>query len=295
MFSAKEIEQAITTEAYHKGFGAGYFGICQDRPIFIKIYHRREEAFNDIVVLAQIKHANVVKLMGCCFEMERPISILEYVPYSLSNLLFGASPSSSPISWDHRLRIAIEIAYAITYLHIGTSRPIVHKDIKCSQILLDEHFKPKLTDFSLSVTIPVGETHVQTDRITGTLGYMDGDYAMTGYVCEKTDVYSYGVVLFELLSGKKLVTLKRWDPFLGLSLWDSIHEEITDKEKGLKLILGNGLSMNVNQVEQAMACMELAGRCMANNRDERPPMKDVTKQLWQIERAELPPPSFSSS
>ncbi|RWR79814.1 wall-associated receptor kinase-like protein 8 [Cinnamomum micranthum f. kanehirae] len=151
-------------------------------------------------------------------------------------------------------------------------------EIKCFNILLDEHFKPKLSDFSLSVTIPVGETHVQT-HAAGTLGYIDGDHATTGYVCEKTDVYSYGVVLFELLSGKKLLTLIERDPVLDLSFWDSIHKEITDKEKGLKLILGNGLSMNVNQVEQAMACMELAGKCITHNRDERPSMKDVTKQI----------------
>ncbi|RWR79825.1 wall-associated receptor kinase-like protein 1 [Cinnamomum micranthum f. kanehirae] len=294
MFSAKEIEQAIK-EPYNYGPHIGYLGIYQDRPIYIKIYHLREEAFNEIVVLAQIKCTNVVKLMGCCFEMERPISILEYVPYSLSNHLFVANPSSSsPISWEHRLRIAIEIAYAITYLHIGTSRPIVHRDIKCSNILLDEHFKPKLSDFSLSVTIPVGETQVET-RIAGTHGYIDPAYICTGFVSEKSDVYSYGVALFELLSGKKLLTLIERDPVLDLSFWDSIHKEITDKEKGLKLILGNGLSMNVNQVEQAMACMELAGRCITHNRDERPSMKDVTKQLWQIERAELPPPSFSPS
>ncbi|RWR79822.1 wall-associated receptor kinase-like protein 1 [Cinnamomum micranthum f. kanehirae] len=257
----------------------GYLGIYQDRPIYIKIYHLREEAFNEIVVLAQLKRTNVVKLMGCCFEMERPISILEYVPYSLSNHLFVANPSSSsPISWEHRLRIAIEIAYAITYLHIGTSSPIVHRDIKCSNILLDEHFKPKLSDFSLSVTIPVGETQVET-RIAGTHGYIDPAYICTGFVCEKTDVYSYGVN--------------------GIPFWifrsGILSTEITDKEKELKLILGNGLYMNVNQVEQAMACMELAGRCITHNRDERPSMKDVTKQLWQIERAELPTPPFSSS
>eukprot|EP00268_Persea_americana_P022039 TRINITY_DN2192_c0_g1_i4.p1 TRINITY_DN2192_c0_g1~~TRINITY_DN2192_c0_g1_i4.p1 ORF type:complete len:381 (+),score=49.66 TRINITY_DN2192_c0_g1_i4:1067-2209(+) len=280
MFSAKEIEQAIgqSFDNYEC-----YEGTHEGRQIIIKVYRieDREMAFNEIATVTQIKHANVAKLLGCCFEMEQPILIYEYEPFILRNRLHQANPSSSLISWEHRLRIAIEIAYAITYLHIGTSRPIVHRGITSRNILLDEHCKPKLCDFSFSITIPFGETHVETD-VVGTIGHLAPEYGTRGIVSDKSDVYCYGVVLIELLSGKKLATL------LIEGDLDFIYEEITDKEKILKLILGNGLSMNVNQVKQAMACMELAVRCKTNNRDERPAMKEVAQQLEQIERGELP-------
>ncbi|RWR79827.1 Protein kinase domain-containing protein [Cinnamomum micranthum f. kanehirae] len=321
MFSAKEIEQAIGQIYRRQGFYDDYEGTHEDRQIIIKVYRieNREMAFNEIATVTQIKHANVAKLLGCCFETEKPILIYEKVPFILSNRLRQANTSSSsPISWEHRLRIAIEIAYAITYLHIGTSRPIVHRHIKSSNILLDEHYKPKLFDFSLSITIPLGETHVKT-LVAGTSGYIDPEYAIRGIVSEKSDVYSYGVVLFELCSGKKqrevmnvfsgktlgevmeVFSVKTLGEVrrvfsreaqlserneMPLHLWD--REEIDEKEKGRELISGNGLSMNVRQVEQAMACMELAGRCITNNPDERPAMKEVAQQLEQIERGVLP-------
>ncbi|RWR79849.1 wall-associated receptor kinase 3-like protein [Cinnamomum micranthum f. kanehirae] len=237
MFSAKEIEQAIG-QPFHqeKWFYINYEGTHEDRQIIIKVYRKRRElAFNEIATVTQIKHANVAKLLGCCFEMEQPILIYEKVPFMLSNRLHQANPSSSLISWEHRLRIAIEIAYAITYLHIGTSRPIVHRNIKCSNILLDEHNKPKLADFSLSITIPLGETHVKT-LVAGTSGYIDPECFSTATVSEKSDVYSYGVVLLELLYGKKQRELH--EGVLGVPSWDFDVTEIREKEKGLKLILG---------------------------------------------------------
>ncbi|RWR79850.1 wall-associated receptor kinase 3-like protein [Cinnamomum micranthum f. kanehirae] len=284
MFSAKEIEQAIG-QPFHqeKWFYVDYEGTHEDRQIIIKVYRMeyRELAFNEIATVTQIKHANVAKLLGSCFEMEQPILIYEKVPFILSNRLHQANPSSSsPISWEHRLRIAIEIAYAITYLHIGTSRPIVHRDIKCSNILLDDHYKPKLFDFSLSITIPLGETQVETE-VAGTLGYMDPQYAMRGIVSEKSDVYSYGVVLLELLSGQRRLAGDIDDKLRR------IHES-TEKEERLELILHNGLSMDVRQVEQAMACIEVAVGCTSAKPAERPAMKEVTQQLMQIERGELP-------
>eukprot|EP00268_Persea_americana_P022040 TRINITY_DN2192_c0_g1_i5.p1 TRINITY_DN2192_c0_g1~~TRINITY_DN2192_c0_g1_i5.p1 ORF type:complete len:351 (+),score=45.52 TRINITY_DN2192_c0_g1_i5:1067-2119(+) len=281
MFSAKEIEEAIGQPYQTQGFYNDYEGTHEDRQIIIKVYRieERELAFNEIATVTQIKHANVAKLLGCCFEMEQPILIYEYEPFILRNRLHQANPSSSLISWEHRLRIAIEIAYAITYLHIGTSRPIVHRGITSRNILLDEHCKPKLCDFSFSITIPLGETHVET-AVAGTIGYLDPDYAKTSFVSEKTDVYSYGVVLLELLSGRR--------PNYNDRLFEFIGKESTEKEERLELILHNGLSMDVRQVEQAMACMEVAVGCVSINPVERPEMKDVTKQLWQIERGELP-------
>eukprot|EP00268_Persea_americana_P022037 TRINITY_DN2192_c0_g1_i2.p1 TRINITY_DN2192_c0_g1~~TRINITY_DN2192_c0_g1_i2.p1 ORF type:complete len:384 (+),score=47.60 TRINITY_DN2192_c0_g1_i2:1067-2218(+) len=283
MFSAKEIEEAIGQPYQTQGFYNDYEGTHEDRQIIIKVYRieERELAFNEIATVTQIKHANVAKLLGCCFEMEYPILIYEYVPFILYNRLHQANPSSSLISWEHRLRIAIEIAYAITYLHIGTSRPILHRDIKSKNILLDEHCKPRLADFSLSITIPLGETHVEVQSIIGTVGYVAPEYSTTVIVSEKTDVYSYGVLLLELLSGMRPYSVD------GL-LPEFIGKKSTEKEERLDLILHNGLSMDVRQVEQAMACIQVAVGCTSRNPDERPEMKEVAQQLEQIERGELP-------
>eukprot|EP00268_Persea_americana_P022038 TRINITY_DN2192_c0_g1_i3.p1 TRINITY_DN2192_c0_g1~~TRINITY_DN2192_c0_g1_i3.p1 ORF type:complete len:392 (+),score=45.66 TRINITY_DN2192_c0_g1_i3:1067-2242(+) len=291
MFSAKEIEEAIGQPYQTQGFYNDYEGTHEDRQIIIKVYRieERELAFNEIATVTQIKHANVAKLLGCCLEMEQPILIYEKVPFMLRNCIRQVNPSSL-ISWEHRLRIAVEIAYAITYLHIGASRPIVHRGITSCNILLDEHCKPKLCDFSLSITIPFGETHVKLNRIVGMYGYMDPDCLNTSTVSEKSDVYSYGVLLLELLSGMRPFvpeddgTTKDMVPLL----YEFIRKESTEKEERLDLILHNGLSMDVRQVEQAMACIQVAVGCTSRNPDERPEMKEVAQQLEQIERGELP-------
>lgn len=274
IFSVKEIKEAIDKYAYAGDYFFSYHGTLEGRKIFIKIDSRREDAFNEIVIVTQISHRNVVKLLGCRFEMEFPILVYEAVPNNLSNHIYEDNPSG-PISWKNRLRIATEIAEAITYLHIGTFRPIVHRDIRSSHILLDENYRPKLCGFALSITIPLGQTHVEAD-VAGTLGYLDPDCRATGTVSPKSDVYSFGMLFFELLCGKKsieLVTMGEDNEFMLCFA----------SEKILEVILDNGLSMDVKQVEQSVACIELVGRCMAPKPDQRPSMKEVTQQLRQIE------------
>ncbi|XXG41327.1 hypothetical protein AAC387_Pa01g1809 [Persea americana] len=214
MFSVEEIEEAIAEtnsrispnketeeaeETCETGiFASNYKGIYQGRQIFIKAYQgEREYAFNEIATITQINHANVVKLLGCCFEMELPLLVFELVANSLRHRLHEPN-TLGPIPWEYRLRIATEIANAITYLHIANRKPIVHRNITSSNILLDEHCRPKLCGFTLTVTIPLGETHVKMEDISGTFGYLDPDYVVTGIVSAKTDVYSFGMLLFEL-------------------------------------------------------------------------------------------------
>ncbi|RWR79813.1 wall-associated receptor kinase 2-like protein [Cinnamomum micranthum f. kanehirae] len=303
MFSVEEIEEAIketyprispnkeigeAEETYETGiYASNYKGIYQGRQIFIKAYQgEREYAFNEIATITQINHANVVKLLGCCLEMEFPLLVYELVANSLRHRLHESN-SLGPIPWEYRLRIATEIANAITYLHIANPKPIVHRNITSSNILLDEHCRPKLCGFTLTVTIPLGETHVKMEDISGTFGYLDPDYRVTRIVSAKTDVYGFGMLLFELLSGKKPEELITIDDMHGLCK--------IERDEIIQWILDNGLSMDPRQVEQSVACTELVSRCISREPDQRPPMKEVAQQLQLIERYELPSSSSSSS
>ena len=152
-------------------------------------------------------HNNVLKLIGCCLETQIPISVYEFAANGSlsgrSNVTSdhdGAQHQREPLSWQSRLKIAREIAHAILYLYTAFSRPIVQKDIKPGNVFLDQHDVAKLTEFSLSISIPEGETHVEDD-VCGTVLFLCPNYATTSYITEEVDVYSFGSFLLELLTG----------------------------------------------------------------------------------------------
>ncbi|XVF41597.1 hypothetical protein PTKIN_Ptkin01aG0292000 [Pterospermum kingtungense] len=155
---------------------------------------------NQVTIKQVINHKNVVRLFGCCLETEIPIVVFEFLSNgSLCDNLHKRNPNSWSISWLDRVRIAREISYALSYMHLGPLKPIVHLDVKAMNIFLDEHFTAKLSNFGFSTPISPGET-VHSWAALGTEGYMDPEYQDTLRVNEKCDVYSFGVVLIELLT-----------------------------------------------------------------------------------------------
>ncbi|OVA10619.1 Protein kinase domain [Macleaya cordata] len=233
-----------------------------------------EQFINEVAILTQINHRNVVKLLGCCLETEVPLLVYEYVSNgTLFQHIQNKGGMSSSISWESRLRIATETASAIAYLHYATSAPIIHRDIKSTNILLDENYTAKVSDFGASRLVPLDQTHINT-LVQGTLGYVDPEYFNTSQLTEKSDVYSFGVVLVELLTGEKPISSDRCQEQRNLATY---FISLVEENNLFKLL--DTPVMNEGKPEQILAVAELAKRCLSLKGEERPTMKQVAIEL----------------
>ncbi|KAF5191751.1 Wall-associated receptor kinase-like [Thalictrum thalictroides] len=220
---------------------------------------------NQAVTQVQINHKHVVKLLGCCLETPIPLLVHEFIPNKA--LSTHITSNVNPFPWSDRLRIATEIADAVTYLHCVNSNPIIHRDIRSHSILFDEKYSAKLTNFRYSVVIPLGKTGNEFG-VKGKDRYMDPEYIETSMLNEKCDVYSYGVVLLELLYWKIIMN----EPFL-------VENFIRLMESGschAQSIEGEG------ERAQSQAYATLALKCLQLKGAERPTMMEVAKELRKI-------------
>ncbi|PIN19869.1 Serine/threonine protein kinase [Handroanthus impetiginosus] len=284
IFRAKELEKATNNYAEDRILGRGgngtvYKGILPDkRMVAIKKSRVMDQSqigqfINEVVILTQVNHRNVVKLLGCCLESEVPLLVYEYVSNGTLFQHIHSKGRPSWLSWENRLRIASEAAGALSYLHSAASIPVIHRDVKSTNILLDEYYKAKISDFGASRLISQDRTEVTT-LVQGTLGYLDPAYFQTSQLTEKSDVYSFGVVLAELLTGEKVIDVGRSQEHTNLTGYF-----ITALEENRLFQILEPRVVREGSFEQLQAIAELIKRCLHLNSEDRPKMKEVAVEL----------------
>ncbi|CAN6335061.1 unnamed protein product [Urochloa humidicola] len=241
----------------------------------------REEFVNEIIILSQINHRNIVRLLGCCLEVDVPMLVYEFISIGTLFEFLHGNDRRAPIPLDLRLKIATQSAEALAYIHSSTSRTILHGDVKSLNILLDNGYNVKVSDFGAS-TLKSMDKNDFIMFIQGTLGYLDPETFVSHRLTEKSDVYSFGVVLLELFTRKKAIYIDNFNEKKSLShtfilifqqkkLKDMLDCEIIDDE--IMLVL------------EKLA--ELAMHCLSPRGDERPTMKEVAERLQMLRRLQM--------
>ncbi|XP_052201077.1 G-type lectin S-receptor-like serine/threonine-protein kinase At1g11330 isoform X1 [Diospyros lotus] len=290
-------ELTIATNNFHEtnklgqgGFGPVYKGKLPDgQEIAVKRLSRSsqqglQEFMNEVMVISKLQHRNLVRLLGCCVEREEKMLIYEYMPNkSLDAYLFD-SQKQELLDWGKRLRIIEGIGRGLLYLHRDSRLRIIHRDLKVSNILLDESLTPKISDFGLARIFGANEDQANTRRVVGTYGYMAPEYAMEGQFSEKSDVFAFGVLLLELVSGRKNTSFYNDEQFSNLlgyawKLWN--------EHKAVELI-DSGIVSQGSQMEM-LRCIHIGLLCVQEFARDRPTMSMVLSMLSN-EIAHLPLP-----
>ncbi|KAG2323865.1 hypothetical protein Bca52824_006593 [Brassica carinata] len=287
IFSSKELRKSTDNFSERRVLGQGgqgtvYKGMLVDgRIVAVKRSKvvdedRLEEFINEVVLLSQINHRNIVKLLGCCLETEVPVLVYEYIP---NGDLFKRLHDESDdyiMTWEVRLRIAIEIAGALSYMHSSASFPIYHRDVKTTNILLDEKYRAKVSDFGTSRSVAIDQTHLTT-LVAGTFGYMDPEYFLSSQYTDKSDVYSFGVVLVELITGEKPLHRVGSEESIGLAA------HFMEVMKGNRMIdIIDDRIKEESNLDQVVAVAKLARSCLSRKGSKRPNMREVSFELERI-------------
>ncbi|XP_057961510.1 receptor-like serine/threonine-protein kinase SD1-8 isoform X2 [Malania oleifera] len=262
------------------GFGSVYKGmLIEGQEVAVKRLSKSsgqgiEEFKNEVRLIARLQHRNLVRLLGCCIEMEEKMLVYEYMQHrSLDSFIFNAEKSSL-LDWQRRFNIICGIARGLLYLHQDSRFRIIHRDLKASNILLDGQMNPKISDFGMARIFGGDQTEANTKRVVGTYGYMSPEYAMDGLFSVKSDVFSFGVLVLEIVSGKKnrgFYYSNNEHNLLG-HVWRMWLDD-----RGIELIdssVGDSYSP-----QEVLKCMQVGLLCVQERAEDRPTMSSVVLML----------------
>ncbi|XP_047310258.1 probable leucine-rich repeat receptor-like serine/threonine-protein kinase At3g14840 [Impatiens glandulifera] len=284
-FSLRQIKAAtnnfdVANKIGEGGFGPVFKGVLSDgtaiavKQLSSKSKQGNREFVTEIGMISALQHPYLVKLYGCCIEGNQLLLVYEYLENnSLARALFGPEESQIHLDWSTRYKICIGIARGLAYLHEESRLKIVHRDIKATNVLLDKDLNPKISDFGLAKLDEEENTHIST-RVAGTYGYMAPEYAMRGYLTDKADVYSFGIVALEIVSGRTNTTHRPKEE--SLYLLDYAH--ILKENGTLMDIVDRRLGLEFKE-EEAMTMINIALICTNVTSASRPNMSSVVSML----------------
>ncbi|XP_047955161.1 probable serine/threonine-protein kinase PBL21 [Salvia hispanica] len=262
------------------GFGSVYKGRLESglvvavKQLNLEGLQGNQEFIVEVLMLSLLHHPNLVNLIGYCTDGDQRLLVYEFMQMgSLENHLF--EPTQTPLSWSTRLKIAVGAARGLEYLHCKANPPVIYRDLKSSNILLDKDFNAKLSDFGLAKLGPVGDnTHVST-RVMGTYGYCAPEYAMSGKLTLKSDIYSFGVVMLELITGRKAIDCTKIPGEQNLVIW--CRPYLKDRRKYIQMVdpLLEG-RFSTRSLHHAVA---ITAMCLQEQASFRPLIGDIVLAL----------------
>lgn len=287
-YTMEEIEVATRGLCDENMIGEGengivYRGVLEDHTVvavknLLNNSGQAEKEFQvEVAVLGLVKHKNLVRLLGYCAERTYRMLVYEYVENgNLDDWLHG-HVGVSPLTWNIRVNIILGTAKGLAYLHDSLEPKVVHRDIKSSNILLDRQWNPKVSDFGLAKLLRSENTHVTT-RVMGTYGYVAPEYAWTGMLNEKSDIYSFGILMMEIISGRCPVDYSRPEGEVNLIDW---LKTMVENRKSMEVVDPNLLDMPTSKALKHILLVALM--CVDPNASERPKMGQVIRMLDEVD------------
>ncbi|KAL2510260.1 Cysteine-rich receptor-like protein kinase 2 [Forsythia ovata] len=277
------------------GFGTVYKGVLQDgreiavKRLFFNNKHRAGDFYNEVNIISSVEHKNLVRLLGCSCSGPESLLVYEFLPNKSLDLFIFDPSKGKALNWEKRFEIIIGTAEGLVYLHENTNTRIIHRDIKASNILLDSRLRAKIADFGLARSFQEDKSHIST-AIAGTLGYMAPEYLAHGQLTEKADVYSFGVLLLEIVTGRQNNRSKaaEYSDSLVSIVWKHFQQLTVDELFDPNLMLHN--YSNIDVKKEILRVVHVGLLCTQEIPSLRPSMSKAIEMLVMKEK-HLPTPT----